>query len=187
MQQSDDLNRRSDDTGGPLGVLKRTLRIVPVFAVAATATCLVGYYAFHIPPEQLGTVAAVPCVLGFIVIRLIAVLLPAQSADSEYSPPSAFFRIVVLLSVVAALVAIDFLCSASVYYGLREPKWLILGAFRIAGLSASAAVGFILIALFSRVPELWVAVFASAVKVLRTQTELTRALFVPPSHKHWSR
>jgi uncharacterized protein YqfA (UPF0365 family) len=62
---------------------------------------------------------------------------------------------------------------------------MVLGAFRIAALSAALAVTVILVAFFSKVPELWITVFAAAVKVLRTQTELTRAVFSPP--KHWSR
>jgi hypothetical protein len=186
MDQSDGLNRRSYDTGGFLGVFKRTIRIIPAFVAAATASCAVGYYGFHIPPERLGVIAGVPCVLGFVVIRILALILPAKSTmDPQQPRPSAFFRVVVLLSVVAALTATDFIFTAFVYYALAESRLMVLGAFRIAALSAALAVTVILVAFFSKVPELWITVFAAAVKVLRTQTELTRAVFSPP--KHWSR
>src|SRR5882762_2842046 len=113
MEQSGTRNRRSYDAGGLAGIFKRTARVIPVFMVCAAISCTLGYYVFKVSLEQLGTVATVPCIVGFVMTRILALVIPASAKESETTHPSASFQALVVLSVVAAFIATDFLLSTA--------------------------------------------------------------------------
>lgn len=188
MEQLEHPNRRGYDAGGLRGIFARLARVLPAFLSAAFISCLLWYYIFHVPLEQLSAVAVVPCVVGFAMTRILALLLPASAKDSELVHPPVLVKSLVALSVIAAFIAGDFLFSAAIYYCL-EPRYVVLGALKMVQFSAAAAVALILLALLCGLIakfKLWAPVLAAIVNLLRAETKLTNALFVPSSRKHWS-
>ncbi|MFZ0419440.1 MAG: hypothetical protein WAM04_15175 [Candidatus Sulfotelmatobacter sp.] len=188
MEQLEHRNRRGYDTGGLRGIFARLARALPAFVVCAFISCSLWYYAFHVPLDQLSAVAAVPCVVGFVMTRILALILPASVKDSELVHPPALVKNLVALSVLAAFVAGDFLFSAAIYYRL-EPRYVVLGALKIVQLSGLIAGALIVLALLAGLIakfKLWAPVLAATVNLLRSETRLTNALFIPPSRKHWS-
>ena len=184
MERLDARNRRSYDAGGFPGIFKRTARAIPAFGFCAIASCGLWYGVFHVPLERLGTVAVVPCVVGFVMMRILSLLVPPSVKGG--TRPSAVFQTLVVLSVFAAFIAVDFLCSSAIYYSLKLGHGVLLGAMKVAGLSAALAGVLIIAALVIGFPELWATVLTGTLKLLRARTAITNAFLVPPWHKHWS-
>ena|SRR5258708_992728 len=174
-------NRRNYDPGGVFQIVRRTARAVPVFMVASIVSCLFGRYIFHVPLKQLGVVAAVPCVMGLIILRILAIGMPADVTKSE-THPSKFFRAVVFMAAFAGFIAADFLCSAAIYHRLGL-RYLVIGALTIAKVGAGTAFFLVILAVATETSELWHALLMAALKLLRSQTML-----IPRwQHKHPSR
>lgn len=180
MQLTDGRNRRGYDAGGLSNIFKRTARVVPAFIVLALISCTLGYYMFHVPLNQLAVVVAVPCVVSLAMTRILALVIPRSAKESAIA---ASFQALVVLAVSAAFIAMDFLFSAAIYYGLGL-RHVVIGALRIAEYGAATAFCLIILALFTQFPDLWTAVLAAALKLLRSQTRLTNAFLTPPWLKH---
>jgi hypothetical protein len=186
----DQHTRRSYDAGGFATIFNRTARMLPVFAICAVGSCLLWRYAFHIPLDQLKPVAVVPCIVGLLMLRVLALVIPASAKDNG-SHPRLFFRLIVVSAVFAAFIATDFLISTFIYYYALGLKSVAHDARVIVIFSSTAAGILIVIAIFSGFPELWVTVLKSALQMLRAQTQLTTAFFVetatklvPPSRRN---
>ena len=173
-------NRRSYDAGGLRQIFIRTARVIPAFMLLAISSCVLGRYAFRIPLEQLGVAAVVPCVVGFAIMRILAVLMPRSR--QEITPPSASFRVFGILAVLAAFIALDFLVATPIYHGLGL-KETVVGALRIAEWAAVAAFGFVILALVMISGGLWVTMLGGALTLLRSQTQLTDIIPSPPWNK----
>jgi hypothetical protein len=179
--------RRSYDAGGIRSVLARTAKSIPTFFAVSFILCTLAYYVFHVPLDEVGTVAGIPCFVGFAMTRILSLILPRSAAEDELSRIPISFHISALLSVVAAFVAIDFVISAIIFYRLKL-NYAAIGSLTIAEFSSLGASVFIVLALITRFSWLWTtAMLAAAIKLLRAQTRLTAKVLTPPWHKHWSR
>lgn len=171
-------------------VVLRTGSVLPSFALLAIASCVIGKYVFLIPLEQLGVVAAVPCVVGFGITRVLNLLIPKPPprSNTELTRPSLVFRVFVIVAFVAAFIATDFFLSAMLYYALHL-RSIVNGTLRIAAACAVLAGGISLLALIREVMSEFVNTFAiAAVKLLMYPTRIADFLRGHGWHKsaRWS-
>jgi hypothetical protein len=153
-------------------VLRRIGRVIPSFALLAIISCLGGRYIFHIPLEQLAVVAAVPCVVGFGITRVLNLAIPGPPRNDERVRPSVAFRFLVLLALLAAFIGSDFFISAGVYYALHLRN-IVEGTLRIAASCTILAAGIILLAVVREVFPEFLNIFAfAALKLLMFPTRI---------------
>jgi len=100
----------------PLAVVK----VLPTFLFLSVLACLVGRLLFKVPVDELGTVASVPLVIGFVVTRFLVLIVPATRAERPRSVTiaiSAIFSFSLLLGAVFAFSSIPYFAIGLPNYG----------------------------------------------------------------------
>jgi len=179
-------SRRSYDSGGLLVIFTRIARVMPTFAFLSIVSCTVAYFIFGVHLSNLAVIAGTPCVVGFIMLRILALILPIESSEDQGKKARATFQALVVSSVASAFIAIDFLGSAVIYYILGFKHYTV-GALTISEASAAIAFGLIIVAIVPMFSDIWTLVISASIKLLRTETKISNELFSIPFYRHFSR
>lgn len=120
------------------GLLGSILGVLPTFVVLSVIGCLVGKFVFGIPLDRLGVAVSVPLVVGFLLTRVLIMLVPME--EPKHNRPVKHTR-ADLASAALLLCAVfscaDLLVSSGVYVligfgSLSVPTLLLSLAFFLA-------------------------------------------------------
>ncbi len=107
------------------------LGFLPILLIIAIVGCAMSFFLFHVAPDDLGVVVAVPLVWVFVIYRVIIGVLPQPSNTearkppvSTQSPTSLVVKVLLVLFVIcflSAYGAISLLLSAATFSHLALP------------------------------------------------------------------
>ena len=117
-------------------IFRSVFRLTPSFLLASTIGCLTGHFVFKIPHGELGVVVSIPLVVGFLVTRLLVLLVPDPRAEEVPAPKPIRFLAAFMIFVAGATAAV-MLPSAAIYavlgFGSLAHGAFLLGTCAIGG------------------------------------------------------
>jgi hypothetical protein len=156
-------------------LLYRTVRAIPTFVCVATAAVIIVYETGSIPSDKTAILLGVPMVWGFMIIRILGLILPegprkaAIRGGTKHVSFPVWFAVCLVILFASSFGAVDGTFSAATFrlMGLKDFARLALTIASIAtGCTGGVVVIVSLYLLRNTVLEMWEAMLLGTWEIL---------------------